>query len=135
VAATRRFLLEAIPRCCDFVFANEDEFIALSGSSVAEGIGDLNLLECGFVVKLGSRGAAFTRRGETWESPVRAQVALDETGAGDAFAAGFLSGFARGLSPERCLRLGNRIAEEVIAVPGLRVEGKQLQRAQLSVLG
>jgi len=51
---------------------------------------------------------------------------FDETGAGDAFAAGFLVGIARGFAPERCLRLGNRIAEEAIAVSGLGIDPRRI---------
>jgi 2-dehydro-3-deoxygluconokinase len=59
---------------------------------------------------------------------------VDETGAGDAFAAGFLVAASRGLSPERCLRLGNRVAEEVLLAPGLAVDPERLLKAVSSVL-
>lgn len=133
VMTLRDFLLDAIPRYCDFVFANEDEFVALSGEPAAEGLARLGQGDCGFVVKKGERGAFYAKNGRIYESPVRAQRPLDETGAGDAFAAGFLAGLARGLPPERCLRLGNRIAEEVIAVPGLGIAASRVEAAEMSV--
>ena len=122
VEAHRSALLAAIPRYCDFVFANEDEFKSLAGSSVEEGCKTFADFGCSFIVKRGERGAIHCSQGLVVESPVRAQVPFEETGAGDAFAAGFLVGIARGFSPERCLRLGNRLAEEAIAVPGLGID-------------
>ncbi len=45
---------------------------------------------------------------------------VDTTGAGDQFAAGFLHGFARGLPPGTCARLGSIAAAEVISHYGGR---------------
>ncbi|MEI6875375.1 MAG: carbohydrate kinase family protein [Spirochaetota bacterium] len=133
VEGMRDFLLEAIPSYCDFVFANEDEFIALVGGSISGGLALLGKGECGLIIKRAEKGALFARRGSIWESPVRAQKPLDETGAGDAFAAGFLAGLSRGFAPSRALRLGNRIAEEVLAVPGMRLDGSKIRSAAQSV--
>lgn len=118
----REIMIDGIQRYCDFVFANEDEFMSLAGSSVEAGCKIFADFGCSFVVKRGERGALLCRHGQVLESPVRAQIPFDETGAGDAFAAGYLVGFSRGFSPERCLRLGNRMAEEAIAVPGLGID-------------
>jgi adenosine kinase len=60
---------------------------------------------------------------------------FDATGAGDAFSAGFLAGEARGFPPERCLRLGNRIAEEVLRVSGSAADPARLRAAADSVGG
>ena len=122
VESRKNVFLEGIPRYCDFVFANEDEFKSLTGSSVEDGCEALAGFDCSFIVKRGEKGAIHCWRGQVLESPVRAQLPFDETGAGDAFAAGFLVGISRGFLPERCLRLGNRIAEEAIAVPGLGID-------------
>ena len=47
---------------------------------------------------------------------------VDRTGGGDAFAAGFLSGMARGLDLQECGRLGNALAGKVIMGRGARPE-------------
>jgi 2-dehydro-3-deoxygluconokinase len=59
---------------------------------------------------------------------------MDETGAGDAFAAGFLSAVLEGYPPEICLRMGNRIAEEIIQVPGCRLDPGRIVKARHSIL-
>jgi len=50
-----------------------------------------------------------------------AQV-IDTTGAGDLFAAGFLTGHVRGLEPARCLAMGAIAAAEIISHYGARPE-------------
>jgi sugar/nucleoside kinase (ribokinase family) len=59
------------------------------------------------VVKLGQRGAVAIQ-GEKVNSVRGFKVkAVDTTGAGDCFAAGFISGYVEGLSVRKCLKLGN----------------------------
>ena len=50
-----------------------------------------------------------------------AQV-LDTTGAGDAFAAGFLWGLVRGMRLDICARIGGIAAAEAISHFGARAE-------------
>lgn len=128
VRAQRDFILEILPEYCDILFANEDEFEALCGLSLREGLGLLGAENLTTVVKLGERGAVWAKGGVAHESPVRAIAPVDETGAGDAFAAGFLVGRSIGLPPERCLRVGNRMAEEILNVPGLGVDPERLRK-------
>jgi fructokinase len=133
VEAERDFILEILTDYCDWLFANEDEFCALSGLPLGEGLDLLADSGPALIVKRSERGAVYARGELRLESPVRALYPVDETGAGDAFAAGFLTAMARGLPPERCLRLGNRIAEEVLLVPGLAVDPDRLRSALGSV--
>lgn len=132
VEANRGAWLEILPDACDLIFANEDEFVALADSSVPEACSRLADRHCAFVVKMGDRGALYSKNGNIVESPVRAQIPIDETGAGDAFAAGFLTGLSSGFSPERCLRLGNRMAEEAIAVLGLGIDPVRIPLVRMS---
>jgi sugar/nucleoside kinase (ribokinase family) len=133
VESERDFILEILTEYCDFLFANEDEFCSLAGLPLGEGLDLLADAGPALIVKRSERGALYVKGEVRRESPVRAIYPVDETGAGDAFAAAFLTALAGGLSPERCLRAGNRIAEEVIAVPGLAVDPGRLLRAFDSV--
>ena len=56
------------------------------------------------------------------EDHARHATLVDTTGAGDLFAAGFLTGEARGLGLEQSLRLGAVCAAEVIQHYGARPE-------------
>jgi sugar/nucleoside kinase (ribokinase family) len=108
----------------DILFANQSEIEALAGvphldSAVAAFSGKVDTL----VVTRSEDGALATRGGERVEVPAEPIAKLvDTTGAGDLFAAGFLLGEARGLGPERSLKLGAIAAAEVIQHYGARPE-------------
>ena len=57
-------------------------------------------------LKLGERGAALLWDGEIFHCPPHKVKAVDTTGAGDCFDAGFICGWLHGLEPDRCLRVG-----------------------------
>ena len=59
------------------------------------------------VIKLGPKGAVAIKDGEVASAPGFEVEALDTTGAGDSFAAGFVSAYLRGRSLAECLRAGN----------------------------
>ena len=67
---------------------------------------------------------------ETFGAAVVAAVpvlkVVDTTGAGDQFAAGFLSGYAKGEPLERCLKRGAIAASEVISHYGPRPEADMM---------
>ncbi len=71
-------------------------------------------------VKLGSEGC-WIRRGDR-EFVVKPQSVrvVDTTGAGDAFNAGFLYGYLKGMDAEECGRLGNYVAARCIEKVGAR---------------
>lgn len=71
-----------------------------------------------FVVKLAERGAAAYAGGRVISVSTETIVPLDDTGAGDAFLAGFLAARLRDLPLERCLVWGNRTARELLGVFG-----------------
>jgi sugar/nucleoside kinase (ribokinase family) len=108
----------------DILFVNESELATLTGEDdfdtgfdqVAEKVPVL-------VATRSAKGAVASAHGE------RAVVAaapvskvIDTTGAGDQFAAGFLSGYARSMPLETCLRRGAIAAAEVISHYGPRPE-------------
>ncbi len=108
----------------DILFANEVELASLMqnddfDSAAAELAAKVPTL----VVTRGPGGAIAMQNG------VRASVAaepidkvVDTTGAGDSFAAGFLSGMSAGKDPETCLKMGAVAAAEIISHFGARPE-------------
>lgn len=128
------FFLDAFDEYCEWVFVNEDELRALSGLPLDESLSLFASSRFELIVKRAERGAIWAYGDRRIDSPVRAFTPMDETGAGDAFAAGFLAAVLDGKPPEVCLRMGNRIAEEIIQVPGCRLDPNRLRRARQSVL-
>lgn len=110
---------------CDIVLPGIEEGEILTGETAPERIA-ARLLDNGasvVVVKLGERGAFYrtSEKGEYIESfPV--QQVVDTAGAGDGFAAGFLSGLIRGWSYADAVKLGNRVGAYALTVTG-DVEG------------
>lgn len=72
------------------------------------------------VITRGKDGVIIKRHGhEPIKVAVAAQVAaVDPTGVGDAFRAGFLAGLAGGLDLERCAQLGSTLASYVVETVG-----------------
>jgi sugar/nucleoside kinase (ribokinase family) len=105
-AARTAALLDFAARRCDLVFANEAEF-----RIVLESGGLDPAAATAWVLKRGERGAALLRRGALIEEAAPERLVIkDDTGAGDAFAAGFLDASLAGFSDGECLRRGNAAA-------------------------
>ena len=108
----------------DILFANETEIVSLTGepdfdAAVAAAARRVPLL----VVTRSERGAVAVADGERTDVPAEpVERIVDTTGAGDLFAAGFLTGHAQGRSIEESLRMGAIAAAEVISHYGARPE-------------
>jgi sugar/nucleoside kinase (ribokinase family) len=108
----------------DILFVNESELATLTGEDDFEaGFQAVAPKVPCLVATRSEKGAVAQANGE------RAVVAaepvpkvVDTTGAGDQFAAGFLSGFAKGEPLENCLKRGAIAAAEVISHYGPRPE-------------
>lgn len=116
--------LEPVLRQTDILFLNEGEATALTGSRDLEpAVG--RLANAGpelVVITLGRQGALVVRADERYRVPAApAPRVRDTTGAGDAFAAGFVAGWQRGLGPEAAARVGGAAAALTIQRLGARV--------------
>jgi len=60
---------------------------------------------------------------------------VDTTGAGDAYAAGFLYGYTQGLDLATCGRLGGAMAAQVISQYGPRADVKDVKAVAAKILG
>ncbi|HEU4500000.1 MAG TPA: adenosine kinase [Sphingomicrobium sp.] len=106
----------------DLLFANEDEALQLTGRTDLESaLDELKANVPTLVITRGPEGA-IAIDGEQRISIPAAPVGevVDTTGAGDLFAAGFLTARCKGASLERCLWTGAIAAAEVIQHYGAR---------------
>lgn len=106
----------------DVLLLNEEEACYLSGSTDIEISLDYLLQHCQTVViKRGSHGAiGKSRGGQSISIPAIPADVADTTGAGDSFAAGFISHFAIHKDLNRALMAGAEIAAQCVAIIGAR---------------
>ncbi|MBA4765871.1 MAG: adenosine kinase [Erythrobacter sp.] len=120
----------------DILFVNEHELATLTGKPDFEaGLDALKGKVPTLVATRSAKGAVVIADGERAEVPAEpiAKV-VDTTGAGDLFAAGFLTGHTRGEDLETCLRMGAICAGEIISHIGARSE-KDLKALVAEKLG
>lgn len=111
----------------DILFANRLEAALLAGQQVHDVDAAARVLaeHCGLaVIKLGADGA-FGQTKDGTSAHVQAVeiadgAAVDTTGAGDAFTAGFLHAWLTGLPLAHALRSGCAIAARAVCLPGAR---------------
>ncbi|MFG2813390.1 sugar kinase [Streptomyces sp. NPDC048410] len=120
--------LRDLARQVDVVFVGRDEGERLWGTATAEEI-HAHLAPRGtLVVKDGAVGATEFSGGEREFVRAPAVDVIEEVGAGDAFAAGYLSGLLRGSASRERLALGHRLAGRTLRsiedyVPADTLEG------------
>ena len=109
----------------DLLFANEDELFQLAGRTDLEGaLADIAAKVPTLVVTRGPAGAMAIEDGRRIDIPAAPLTTLvDTTGAGDLFAAGFLTARCKGTDLQRQLWTGAIAAAEVISHFGARPEG------------
>jgi ribokinase len=103
--------LKDIIQKADVLFLNKKEVSILTGKGFHEGANDL--VDMGVpmvVVTCGKQGARLYTRDEVIYSPTSRVETLDTTGAGDVFAAGFISGYIKNKELNKCLQRGNQLA-------------------------
>jgi sugar/nucleoside kinase (ribokinase family) len=99
--------LREVLKHTDIFFPNEDEALRITRApDVCEAAHQLGALARIVAVKLGAEGALVATEGRMFKVPAVRVKAVEMTGAGDSFNAGFLSRFVRGASLEECARAG-----------------------------
>jgi 2-dehydro-3-deoxygluconokinase len=111
-------MLRRLARAADLVFVGSDEAEALFGTADPGALAELILRRADqeLVLKRGAGPASLvTLRGEVSEPALPVEV-VEVTGAGDAFAAGYLAATGRGWPVRARLRLGHLLASRVVGV-------------------
>ena len=79
------------------------------------------------VVKLGGHGAVVIAGGNVYREDTFAIIPRNTVGAGDAFCAAFISAWLRDNSLSECAALGNKVAREILEVPGTHIKSGKLK--------
>jgi ribokinase len=92
----------------DVLFMNETEAIHYSRKNSAEEAAADISKHCNIAaIKLGKKGAMACRSGQFYKANSYKVTAVDTTGAGDSFNAGFIYGFLKDKDMQECLKYGN----------------------------
>ncbi|HJN73314.1 MAG TPA: adenosine kinase [Myxococcota bacterium] len=118
----------------DIVFLNEEEARAVTGLGPEEAIVELAARASTVIVKMGRRGSLVAQDGQIAKVQVYETTAVDTTGAGDSFAAGYLYGWCKGWEPGRSGDLGSRVAALAVAQMGAVVRDRDALAAAVAAV-
>ncbi len=103
--------LEELLGRCRLLFITDKEIELLTGKKYKAGTKQILALGVEIIIcKRGEKGAYVLSGKEEFELPVEKVSAVDKTGAGDVFAAGFIAGLFNGLKLKKCTLLGHKAA-------------------------
>lgn len=120
----------------DYFFPNEEEAIGMTGEATAEAAAQ-KLYELGVknvVVKVGKRGCYLYNCDGGVSVPAYSHVhAVDTTGAGDNFAAGFIHGLLEGKSPLDCAKFATGVSAIAVQYIGASIGVENLEQVQRAI--
>jgi sugar/nucleoside kinase (ribokinase family) len=122
VGRHRKAFQDLVEGHVDLLFANEDEIKSLYETNTLEEAVSIVRAKCEITaVTRSEKGSLILHKdGQTEIRAERVEKVVDTTGAGDAYAAGFLFGYTEGMGIAECGRLGSIAAAEVISHIGPR---------------
>ncbi len=115
---TQKGLTKMMPviKSCHILFVTDREIRLLTGEDYADGTRELLSYGPNIVVsKLGKEGSYILTQDDEFHCPAIETDAIDKTGAGDVYAAGFLAGYMTGYSLMRCASLASKAAAHSIS--------------------
>ena len=122
VESNSLFLHEMVDKYIDIVFANETESKTFTGMEPEQALEEISRHCKIAVVKLGKAGS-LVRSGDEWyRIPAWPGEAIDATGAGDTYAAGFLYAHSLGLPLKVCGEVGSIISAKVVEIIGTKID-------------
>lgn len=123
VESNLAFLHDIVDKYVDIVFANETESRAFTKlSDPREALREISKHCKIAIVKVGKDGSWVRSGDEEYFIGVWPAEAVDATGAGDTYAAGFLYAHALGMPLEVCGEVGSIIAAKVVEVVGTKID-------------
>ena len=137
VGALRDQMLPVITDYVDIIFANEAEALALFDvTDLDQAVAALqDICSFGAITRSGQGSIVFGPETDPVAVPAyQPKKLVDTTGAGDAYAGGYLYGFTHAMALDDCARLGSLCATEVISHIGPRSETPLVELAKAAGL-
>lgn len=122
VESNDAFLHDIVEKYVDIVFANESEAKAFTKMEPREALDEIARMCSIAVVKVGKDGSMVKQGDEYHFIDAWPADAIDATGAGDTYAAGFLYAHSLGMPLKVCGEVGSIIAAKVVEVIGTKID-------------
>jgi len=122
VKRNKEDLRNIVKKYADIVFANENEAKAFTGKDEEAALDEISKLAEIAIVKIGRKGSLVKKGDKIIKVPCYKVKAIDTTGAGDMYAAGFLYGLCKNYDLEKCGKLGAYVAAKVVEQIGARLD-------------
>ena len=133
VEANLEFLKGLVKNYVDIVFANEEEAKSFTGKEPEDALHEI-AKDCELaIVKIGKEGSLIKRGDEIVKVGTIKANAIDTTGAGDSYAAGFFYGLTNGYSLEICGKIAALISGKVVEVMGANLPDEQWPEIQKEI--
>lgn len=127
VEANLDFLKDLIETSVDIVFANEEEAKSFTGKEPLEALHEIAAVCELAIVKVGKQGSYIKRGDEIIKVGTIKANAIDTTGAGDSYAAGFFYGLTNNYDLETCGKIAALVSGKVVEVMGANLPDHQWQ--------
>jgi sugar/nucleoside kinase (ribokinase family) len=125
VEANLGFLKDLIKKNVDIVFANEEEAKSFTGKEPLDALHEIAEMCELAVVKIGKQGSYIKRGNEVVKVGTIKANAVDTTGAGDSYAAGFFYGLTHNYDLETCGKIAALVSGKVVEVMGANLPDYQ----------
>ena len=120
----------------DYFFPNEEEALGITGAETPEEAA-AQLYSYGIknvIVKVGKRGCYLYNHDGGIHLPAYSQVnAIDTTGAGDNFAAGFIHSLLQGKTPVECAKFATGVSAIAVQSIGASVGVQSLEQVEAAI--
>jgi sugar/nucleoside kinase (ribokinase family) len=129
ITAYKDQLFEIVCNYASYIFMNEDESCAFTGSKdPLEAINSFKNHCETIIIKLGPQGSViFNNNKEHIIKPFKADTVKDVNGAGDGYTAGFLYGLSKNMSIEKAGSLGSLYGSLIVQHYGARLPYQPLE--------
>ncbi|MDR2824778.1 MAG: adenosine kinase [Prevotellaceae bacterium] len=116
------FLHEIVKKYVNIVFANEEEAFAFTHEQPERAVDVIAQMVDIAIVKMGKDGSFVKSGDQKWKIQPFAANAIDTTGAGDLYAAGFLFGLANHCELDVCGKMGSLVSSKIVERIGAKLD-------------
>ncbi len=112
----------------NILFLNEKEAEEFTGLQEEATLQELGKYVPTVILKLGKNGSLILHENKVYKIEPFLVKAIDTTGAGDTYAAGFLYGFTQNWPVEKCGKLGSLFAAKIVEQKGVKMLHLNLEK-------